>query len=104
MDDHITNANRQPDLLPPAGSVMSRDEILEYAMKRGVLNPRLEQGYGGWWLRGEGRAHGWPLVWLVCEELGMGHGCGSTAEHQCRPEFARWPKVKDHRPGRKRKI
>lgn len=53
---------------------MSHDDILEYAKSRGLKNVSLtHHPTFGWELSGDGTArNGWPLVWKICSDLGMG--------------------------------
>ena len=64
------------------------DAILHYANERGVVGARLEYHPSyGWEMYGDGdRIDGWPRVWSIVEELGIGHGCGWTDSHQIKPE------------------
>lgn len=75
---------------------MTHDEIIAYAKQRGAKKVRLKKEYAfGHTLYGVGRAQdGWPLVWAICDELGMGFGCGGVDWHQCRPERAKLPNNK----------
>jgi len=67
--------------------------ILHYAADRGLTNGRLafSPAYG-WALHGsgghipDGSLLEWPLVWAICDELGIGFGCGGVDYKQCRPE------------------
>lgn len=73
---------------------MTHEEIIAYATERGLKNARLVNlnPFFGWDLVGDGLDDkGWPLVWKICEELGMSWGCGGSSYHQCKPELARRP-------------
>lgn len=83
---------------------MTHAEIIKYARKRGAKNVRLYEKFGnGWILSGSGTVpypdliNDRPLIWVICEELGMSFGCGwgtgtkNLYEHQCSPDRAKLP-------------
>lgn len=72
------------------------DAILAYAAAIGVRSAKLVyEGLFGWSLKGDGKERCGnayrPLVWKVCDDCGMGGGCGASNTIQINPSKFKLP-------------